>query len=231
MLRFQTLKRHGAGKACISGLPEGDCGWRDDAARGVWLRSLDIDPGGLVSVRQEHGRTVAVVTAADRGCGAGVVALRNAPLADALVTDVPDLALGITVADCVPVFLVAPGAIGLAHAGREGTRLNIAGATVDALREALGVTPGDIHAVVGPSAGPCCYEVDAAMAEAWRAEGLPAEGRFLDLWEANRRQLATAGVPASHIVVAGRCTICGEGFHSFRRDQTTARNLAILRRA
>jgi len=228
MLRFDFLSDHGAALACISERADGDCGWRADVPRAAYLHACGVVPEHLASVRQVHGRDIAVISEDGRGCGANMAQLKGAPLADGMVTNVAGLPLGITVADCVPVFLVAPQAIGLVHAGREGTRLGIAPAAVEALEAQYGVDPASIWALVGPSAGPCCYEVSEEMAEAWRAEGLPAQGRFLDLWEANRRLLTAANVPDQQIQVAGHCTICQHGYHSFRRDGGTARNLAML---
>jgi hypothetical protein len=81
---------------------------------------------------------------------------------------------------------------------------------------------------VGPGIGPCCYEVSAEMADAWRRSGLPARGRRLDLWETNRWQLVRAGVPAGQVRVAGVCTCCMEDFFSYRRGESTGRNMAVL---
>ena len=149
---------------------------------------------------------------------------------DGLTTNLPNLTIGVTVADCVPVLLFDPvsGAIAALHAGRAGTTLNIAAAGVQAMVAAYGTQPGDLHAAVGPSAGPCCYEVSETMAAECAAAGVAARGRHLDLWTTNQQQLEAAGLKTAHIAVSGRCTICTPQFHSYRRDKSRARNLAII---
>ncbi len=149
---------------------------------------------------------------------------------DALITDQPGVALGIRVADCVPIYLLdrIHRCAALVHAGREGTRLQIARNTVGALKEVYGATPQSLHAFIGPSAGPCCYEVDADTVAACADSGMTTAERMIDLWTSNRNQLIAAGVPAANIDAAGVCTICTRAFHSYRRDGTMRRNLALL---
>lgn len=206
--------------AAISEMVDGDCG--ADERRAAFCRGMGVDAGQLVCGRQVHGMVVAVAREEDRG--------RRLPATDGLVTDVPGLPMAISVADCVPVYLFDPHrrAIGLVHAGREGTRLDIAASAIHAMCTKLGCRADDIHAVIGPSAGPCCYEVSEPMAEDFCALGLPVSGRHLDLWESNARQLSRAGVPRSQIEAASLCTICGNRFFSHRRDSDGKRNMALL---
>ncbi len=220
MLHFPKFALHGARVAALSGCDDGDCAHNapDPAPRECLLHACGLLPHQLVTVRQIHG--IAIVQA-DPTCR---------PDADGLITNRVDVALGITVADCVPLYLLAPEhhAIALLHAGREGTRGNIAAAGITALQETYGVPPSALYALIGPSAGPCCYEVDDACAEDFRQAGLPATGRRIDLWEANRLQLTAAGLLSERIEIVRHCTICGGGFHSYRAHQTPQRNLAIL---
>ena len=147
-----------------------------------------------------------------------------------MITRAPGLPLTITAADCVPVFLFDPTTqtAGLVHAGRKGTLGNICRAAVQALRERYAVMPRNLHAVLGPSAGPCCYEVSVEVAAAFAEAGLPTRGRRLDLWAANRRQLTAAGIPPGNITLIPRCTICDGAFFSYRAQNTAKRNLALL---
>lgn len=220
MIRYLQLERLGAKTAGVSERIDGDCahGAADPRSRQRVLESCGLTPAQLATVRQVHSIKVVQADPEQR------------PDADGLITDQSGVALGITVADCVPLYLIAPAhhAIALLHAGREGTRGNIAAAGVAALGEAYGVRPEALHALIGPSAGPCCYEVDDACAEDFRRAGLPTHGRHLNLWEANRRQLIAAGVLPDHIEIMRQCTICGGGFHSYRAHKTSKRNLAVL---
>jgi len=221
MHRIDLTERPGL-VAAMSDRGDGDCRNHPDTEpnRRAFLRKLGLDRKRLVTVRQVHGDTV--LDAAD---------VHDPDTeADGLVTDDPNVVLGIAVADCVPILLAAPNAIALLHAGREGTRKTIAARGVDALHAIYGVVPKAITAWIGPSAGPCCYEVSAAMAREFHEKRGAVQGRHLDLWAANRRELNEAGVPTKRIVVDGRCTICGDVFYSYRRDATSARNLAVAAR-
>lgn len=232
MMRFRDFEALGVRIAAISDRQDGDCGFHfsdGGEARRRFLASCGIDETAVVQARQVHGARVAAVGPAD--AGRGTIRVESAlPETDALVTDTPGLALGIRVADCVPVYLFDPvrRVIGLVHAGREGTVLNISGAAVEVMGQDFGVTPGTVHALIGPSAGPAAYEVSEELARAFTDAGLPARGRMLDLWGANVQQLAAAGIPESQIRVAGECTMTGGRYHSHRTHGDGQRNLAIL---
>ncbi|HEU5379634.1 MAG TPA: peptidoglycan editing factor PgeF [Ktedonobacteraceae bacterium] len=178
--------------------------------------------------------------------------------ADAIITRKRGVALTMSTADCVPLLFYDPvtEAIGVAHAGWRGTARGIAAATVDAMCEQFGARPSDIHAGVGPSIGPCCYEVSDEVQQLFlgqRAfEELPTEERYrqlvaesavfemvtlpekeslrLNLWETNRNQLLLAGLDREHIELPEVCTSCAkEHFFSHRADQgLTGRFPAIL---
>ncbi|MEE3381256.1 MAG: peptidoglycan editing factor PgeF [Succiniclasticum sp.] len=193
------------------------------ADRRRFARAIGVDAERFTTCAQVHGSHVEVVTA-DK-VGSGALALQDGVLpdgrlvrgtvaeTDALITDLPDVPLLLFYADCTPVLLADPvtGTIGLAHAGWRGTAAQIAKKTVAALKEHFGVRPENLLAAIGPSIGPCCYEVDDGV-----RDKMPGYREFfqdrgnghylLDLWGVNRRQLEEAGVPAGQIVVSGVCT-------------------------
>ena len=118
--------------------------------------AAELAPGrALVTAGQVHGREVRVVREARAIEYAGC---------DALVTLRRDVVLGIAVADCCPVWLVADAARGLAlvHAGRRGMELAIVPAAVDVLCRETGVPAGCVRAFLGPCIRPPHYEVDVA---------------------------------------------------------------------
>ena len=153
---------------------------------------------------------------------------------DALVSDRPALPLAIFTADCLPVVIydAEGGRLALAHAGWRGTVQSIARAAVGAL-VAAGSRPETLVAAIGPSIGPCCYEVDrpvidglaAAFPRHWAAwvtaKGPDATGRerwMLDLWKANEHQLRAAGVRDARLDSLRLCTACRlDLFYSYRR--------------
>lgn len=197
--------------------------WGDDpACVDENLRRL-ADEGGfdaarLVTCRQVHGARCLRVD------GQGSDLLRDEP-ADAMVTCEPGRTLGIRTADCVPiVFADDEGRVGAAHAGWRGTVAEVAAATVAALEE-LGARRERIRAALGPSIGPCCFEVGEEVADAFARlvpeAVLSAPGRkpHVDLRLANRVLLVRAGLRPEHTDATPPCTMCdGERFFSYRRD-------------
>jgi YfiH family protein len=153
---------------------------------------------------------------------------------DSLATDRPDVALVIQTADCVPILLSAPAAVGAAHAGWRGSAQNVAASAVAALRE-LGAAPRTLRAWLGPSIGPCCYEVGGEVAAKFAGDFVRAgcsKGFRLDLRAVNVAQLEAAGVPRTAISVHSACTKCGgERFASYRRDgERAGRMIALIAR-
>lgn len=184
--------------------------------------ALGIRPEALLSPRQRHTANVRRVAARDRG-----QALDGY---DALVTDEPGTALLLVYADCTPVLIYDPvhRALALVHSGWRGTVQGAAQAAVRALQSEFDSRPAELVAAIGPSIGPCCYEVGEEVTDAVRRaftrpeELLPApigkHRRHFDLWAANRRLLAEAGV--RQIEVAGLCTACRtDEFYSHRAER------------
>ncbi len=156
------------------------------------------------------------------------------PSCDALVTGRRGLALAVSIADCVPILLAdhRGAAVAAVHAGWRGTKQRIVTNAVGHLRRDLGIPPNRLRVWIGPSAGPCCYEVGPDVAALFHGETVVRNGSrtTLDLAAENRRQLDLAGVPPDHVEVDGRCSICGSDlFHSFRRDgERSGRMLAAI---
>jgi len=196
------------------------------------LAAMGREVADHVEAAQVHGREVALATRAQRG--------QIVPGADGLVTADPAVVLAIHCADCVPILLVDARrrVVAALHTGWRGTAAGMAAAAVATIVAACGVDPGDLVAAIGPSIGPCCYEVDAPVVERlrdwpWHREVLAPSGRpghwMLDLWEANRRQLVDAGVPPASIATAGLCTAHHPAlFFSHRRDGPTGRMAAMI---
>lgn len=175
-------------------------------------------------MEQLHTNTVSVVTEAS-----------TEPLAatDAMVTTVPHLALGVLVADCVPVLLADPqaGVCAAVHAGRMGARNGIVSRTVKTMTE-LGANPNNIQALLGPAASGENYEVPAAMAADVEARLPGSRTRTkkgtagLDIRAGLVRQLLSLGVTA--IEADPRCTIANKEFFSYRREGTTGRQAGVI---
>lgn len=211
-----TTRDGGCSAGPYRALNLGDLVGDDPAAVAENWRRLEAATGlAFARVRQVHG---ARVVAAD-----GPGAPREE--ADAVVSSSPGLAACVAVADCVPVLLAAPEgrAVAAVHAGWRGTVALAAAEGAAALAAAAGVDAGRLRAVVGPSIGPCCYEVSGELAARFEAAFGPevvrrgGAGPRLDLWAANVAALRRAGV--AEVEVLGRCTACEPAtFFSHRRD-------------
>jgi YfiH family protein len=195
--------------------------------------ALGVSASDVVRVRQVHGRVVRLVRPGDD--------LTGVPVADALVSTDPARAIAVRIADCVPVLLADRRSrmVAAIHAGWRGTAAGVCQAVIDVVRS-LGVDPADVIAAVGPSIGPCCYQVDAAVrrafdashhdAAAWFADDGPGRWR-LNLWQATVDQLTRAGVRAANVHVVRLCTaehldVC----YSHRKEgPSTGRLVAAIR--
>jgi len=140
-------------------------------------------------------------------------------------------------ADCVPVLLIDTKgeAIGLVHAGWRGSVGKIAAKAVQLLQAQFGSKPENIVAAIGPSIGPCCYEVDEkvwAKAPEFHNRFLPSTKKDhwqLNLWQVNKQQLEEAGLLAAHILCAQICTSHQQAkFFSYRAEQGKTGRMAAL---
>jgi YfiH family protein len=153
---------------------------------------------------------------------------------DILATALPEVALVVQTADCVPILLRGGNAVAAAHAGWRGSAANAAGAAVRTLAD-LGAAPESVDAWIGPSIGPCCYQVGGEVAAQFAGEFARRDcaGKFrLDLKAVNAAQLEGAGVSRARISVHPGCTKCGgDRYASFRRDGAAAgRMIAMIAR-
>lgn len=212
---------------------------REEAEWPMIAAFAGVSPADLLLVKQVHG--AAVVDASDEGTRPW-----KRPEADIILSADPQVAIGVRVADCVPILLASDdGRVTAAvHAGWRGLAGRAPIAAVDALHRRHGVRPERLIAAIGPAIGPCCYEVGQDTRDAFVAAGhhssvldrwfspRPA-GKFqLDTWSAARDQLEGAGLLPGRIFSADLCTQTNPAtFHSFRADGAKAgRMVAVIKR-
>jgi YfiH family protein len=167
---------------------------------------------------------------------------------DALISKQPGVTLALSFADCTPLTFYDPieRVIGIAHGGWRGTARGIVFATIEAMQQQFGCQSQHIYAGIGPSIGPCCYEVSSEVQELFldgsQFADQPTKARYrdlvresatftrldqdgreslrLDLRTTNRKQLLLAGLQRDHIEEADICTGCHtESFFSHRCEQ------------
>ena len=191
----------------------------------------------LATVWQVHGDHIKTVANAED-------AARSDDHADALVSDLPGILIGVKTADCVPVVLADPehGAFAAVHAGWRGTVRSIVPKAIEKMREIYGTDPVDIISAIGPAAGCGSYEIGKNVIDAFAAAFTDSGEYFsatstghalIDLHLANRRQLVSAGVSEANIYTAPFCTMDRTDlFFSYRMEKKkygkTGRLLSVI---
>lgn len=159
---------------------------------------------------------------------------------DALITNVKEVPLLILTADCVPVVIIDPKnkAVGVAHAGWRGTYDKICKNTIDEMIKNYKSNPEDLICVIGPSIGPCCYEVSKDLVEKFNTNLANHAGEFdiikddkyfLDLWKINELTLKDCNVKDKNIINLQICTNCNhDKFYSYRKHNKTPKRIGTM---
>lgn len=189
----------------------------------------DVLPYEVTQAHQVHGYEVAVI-------GRPGMSREELEGFDALVTDVPGIAIGVRTADCIPILLYDEKhrAVAAVHSGWKGTIKRICQKVVVRMHTEYGTEAEDLKAVIGPGICRDCFQVGEDVAEYFREMDFPIEriyswkgakedknmksGHHIDLVEANRFLLTQVGVPEQNIQVSGLCTYEDYSFFSARRD-------------
>ena len=203
------------------GLASGDSAWRVSERYEALARGLGFD--SIAVARQVHG---SLVRASD---GSDQPGFRIVGEADGLATDRSGLLMTVTVADCVPVFLLAPESrcIALLHAGWRGVAAGILDRGIAALAALRGSAAGGLQVHLGPAICGSCYEVGPEVLArfGYRAAG-PGP---LDLRDHLTEQALNAGVPRAAVTRSALCTSCDpRTLHSHRGSGGTAGRMAAF---
>lgn len=207
--------------------------------------AFGIDPTQVIRARQVHGDGILRVDEElTERPGFPRCLVEERAGYDALITRLPERALVVSTADCLPILIHDPvqGAVAAVHAGWRGTAQRIAGKALLAMQRAYGTNPADCQAAIGPGIRGCCFEVDTPVMEAmaaalpdWEAHATPSRAGhwLLDLGEINRSILERVGVRPDHVEDARLCTACrSDLFFSHRAENgRTGRmmNFIVLR--
>ena len=180
-----------------------------------FFQKFGINPDRVIGLHQIHSTKVITATAEEPSTDSHTEG-------DGLLTCVKNIIPSVTVADCLPIFLVdtVQGCFGILHSGWKGT--GIAEHAVQLMEEQFGTEKHHISATIGPGIGSCCYDVDTDRYRLFdsrfhRAGAVRRDGKgYLDLRGANIRLLAGMGI--SDVVVVSDCTCCSSLLGSYRRD-------------
>jgi YfiH family protein len=181
-----------------------------------------VDFKTLKSMDQVHSNTVRVV---DKN--------NTYEKCDALITNKINTPLMVMIADCIPLLFYesTKNVIGVAHAGRDGTYQNIAGATIQKMKDTYNIDVKNLHVILGPSIQKCCYEVSEELAiTAKNNFGKDVvKGRNVDLQLINKKQLMHYGVLENNIEILPICTKCSqEKYYSYRLNKECGRFCGLI---
>jgi polyphenol oxidase len=181
--------------------------------------SIERDPEGVVMGRQVHGTELRRHDAPQEP-HVYADGVRSPEEVDAHSTSNAALTPLVMVADCLPVAMVGPGGVAMAHCGWRGLAGGIVAGTAEAVEAEV--------AAIGPGIGPCCYEVGEEVLSVFADLDGVARGRMLDLTAVATALLERAGVDT--IERSGLCTSCNrELFYSYRRDgERTGRQAGLV---
>ncbi len=190
-----------------------------------FFHSRGIDPARTVMANLAHGSRIAVAEERD----AGKIIEQEA---DGLVTSVLGLYLGITAADCLPIFFFDLNlrAVGIAHAGWKGIVSGILGSMIHIFHSEFNIGPEMLKVEIGPGICVNHYSVSEERIESFKSVSPVSKRRnnivYLDLKETARKHLKKLKV--GEIVVSPECTYClSEKYFSARHDKTDPVNTMV----
>ncbi|HHV45488.1 MAG TPA: peptidoglycan editing factor PgeF [Tissierellia bacterium] len=206
-------------------------GWDKHKIKDQLSLVLGVDSKRIISVKQVHGTNILIVKSIQE-----LPSEKGTIEGDGIITDIPGVLLITYHADCVPIYFVdrKKKVVGMAHAGWRGTFDNISGEMVNAFRNNYNSETEDIVAAIGPSIGPCCYEVGNDVKKLFNdrygnfSEIIINKGEkaYLDLKKVNYFQLIEKGLPEENIILSNICTSCNvDKLYSYRKEKGTDKRM------
>lgn len=198
------------------------------------LKLWNLTPEKAVKSKQTHSDITLTVDKTYRG--EGILREQRYTEADGLITREKDLAILIFFADCVPILIgdKKQKICAAIHSGWKGTYKNIVGKAIEQLINEHGSNPCDLLCAIGPSIGPCHFEVSLDLFKEMTAlygeeiGMITNEKYYLDLKKTVKKQLTSHNIPNENIAVSPLCTVCEESLYSFRREGDLAGRMAAF---
>ncbi len=199
-----------------------------NVTRNIEKISEIINTDRIISISQAHGCKIIII---DKNY-LKTHKEKEPPVADAIISNEPGVALMIKVADCQSIFMFDPvkNVVANVHCGWRGNVNGIIARTVEVMRESFGSDPADIITGVSPSLGPCCGEFkDYKKLLPSSFEKYKIENNHFNFWEISRNQLMKSGIPGGNIEIGEICTVCNyKDFFSYRKEKITGRCAAVI---
>lgn len=202
-------------------------------------KALQMDFNNLTAVQQVHGDKIVCLdeSLVSKGKDSYKSAIEGT---DALITNIPNVPLMLLFADCVPMIVADPikKVIAVVHGGWRGTVAGIVAKTVQKMVDSYFVQAKDCIAVIGPSIGPCCFQVgDEVYQEAknsltnyqeiFTKDKKEVDKWYFDLWQTNYQQLIDCGLEQENVVKSAVCTLCNHRLFFSHRFGSRGRFAAI----
>ncbi len=185
-----------------------------------FLKSKNIDPEKLIRADLTHGKNVVTVRRD--------LTKKRIKKTDGLITR-RNIFLGVTVCDCLPIYLYSERMIGILHAGWRGIWKGILEESIDKIKK-MGESPEDVNVFIGPAIDVCHFEIKSDLVKKFKNYKNCIEKRegktFLNLKKVAKSKLINRGV--SKIKTSSRCTFCDENLFSYRRCGEVKKMLAII---
>ncbi len=199
---------------------------QESVSNNLQIIKATLKARSLKLMQQVHGTSIAVIRDSSS-------AISEEPVpADAMITNLPGLALMVKQADCQAVLLFDPvkKVISNVHCGWRGNTQNLLRAVTDRMHVDFGCRPSDLRAGIGPSLGPCCAEfVTYRRLFPKSFARFMVKENYFDFWALSRWQLTESGVQDENIETAAICTKCTTDlFYSYRAEKTTGRFAAAV---
>ena len=200
-----------------------------------WGHLENVVPPSIARLKQVHGANVLILPQQLEDRFQFMETNKNLwPHADGLITNCPEVTVAVAVADCLPVLIADPvaGVVAAVHAGWRGLSSGVLENAIEMMASGFGTKPANCVVGIGPSIGPCCYEVGPEVLAAFNEQGYGAEARVpvskneqlhCNLGAVGSAITQKLGVPQHNVVNAGLCTKCNSDWlWSYRRDGDNA---------
>lgn len=202
-------------------------GWTKENHKEILSRLFNIDMERIVNVNQVHKTDILIIDSLNK-----LSTKASKREYDGIITHLPDMLLITYHADCVPIYFVdrKKKIVGIAHGGWKGTLGNIVGKMIDNMVGFYNSHIEDILVAIGPSIGPCCYEVGEDVSNLfinrykdYKDIIVNRNGKiYLDLWKTNFLQLREKGIPKENVILSNMCTSCNiNKLYSYRKEKGT----------
>lgn len=202
-------------------------GWNTENSLNNLSKIFSVPKTNIVNLKQVHGTHIKIINERKKDYSEFI-----GSEGDGLITNIPNIVLATYHADCVPIYFldIEEKVIGLAHGGWRGSFGNISGKMVQTMVEEFDSKPENLLVAIGPSIGPCCYEVSKDLGYRFvkrycnfnnvlRKED---NKTYLNLWRINYLQIRAEGVIDENIILSNICTSCNlDRFYSYRGEQGT----------